>query len=166
VVVCAQKQKQCLPCELEAGDCWIAISLANCSGLILAARVAKHTDELIEELIVTTEGKTDCQRWNSDDWGGYERVVPPDVLHHISKDRTQRLERTNGIVRQQTGRWHRRQNKFGKLWEQTKVTTRLVVTYFNWIWQHSRLKTTAAQRAALVTRPWSWRNLATYPTIV
>lgn len=83
------------------------------------------------ELIVTTEAKTDCKWWNSDDWGGYERVLPPDVIHHIGKDRTQRLERTNGIVRQQTGRWHRRQNKFGKLWEQTIVTTRLVVAYFN-----------------------------------
>lgn len=24
-------------------------------------------------------------------------------------------------MRQHTGRWHRRQNKFGKLWNQTKV---------------------------------------------
>jgi len=39
---------------------------------------------------------------------------------------------------------HRRQNKFGKVWEQTKVTLRLVVSYFNWIWVHSRLGTTAA----------------------
>lgn len=66
---------------------------------------------------VSTEGKTDCKQWNSDDWGGYERVLPPEILHHTGKDKTQRLERTNGIVRQQTGRWHRRQNKFGKLWE-------------------------------------------------
>jgi len=87
------------------GDCWIALSLANSSGLILAARVGKHTDELIEELIVSTEGKTDCKRWNSDDWGGYERLLPPEILHYIGKDRTQRLERTNGVVRQQTGRW-------------------------------------------------------------
>ena len=106
-------------------------ALANCSGLILAARVGKHTDELIEQLLVTTQGKTDCKRWHSDDWGGYERVVPPEILHYIGKDRTQRLERTNPIVRQQTGKWHRRQNmrdcgrnpsprnsrKFGKLWE-------------------------------------------------
>ncbi len=63
------------------------------------------------------EGKTDCKQFNSDDWGGYERVLPPEVQHHIGKDKTQRLERTNGIVRQQTGRWHRRQNKFGKVWE-------------------------------------------------
>lgn len=159
-------QKQCLPGELEVGDCWIALSLANCSGLILATRVGKHTDELIEELIVTTIGKTDCQCWNSDDWGGDERVLPPKILHYIGKDRTQRLERTNGIVRQQTGKWHRRQNKFGKLWEQSKVTTRLVVSYFNWIWQHSRLKTTAAQRADLAARPWSWHDIAIYPTII
>lgn len=41
-----QKQKQCLPGELEAGDCWIGMSLADSSGLILAARVGKHTDKL------------------------------------------------------------------------------------------------------------------------
>jgi insertion element IS1 protein InsB len=80
------------------------LSLADSSGLILAARVGKHTDELIEELIVTTKAKTHCKWWHSDDWGGYERVLPPDVIHHIGKDRTQRLERTNGIVIQQTGR--------------------------------------------------------------
>ncbi len=45
MVVCRKKQKQCLPQELEAGDCWIGLSLANTSGLILAARVGKHTDE-------------------------------------------------------------------------------------------------------------------------
>ncbi len=166
MVVCAKKQKQCLADELEVGECWIALSLANSSGLILAARVGKHTDELLEELIVSTEGKSDCKHWNSDDWGGYERVLPFEILHYIGKDRTQRLERTNGIVRQQTGRWHRRQNKFGKLWEQTKVTTRLVVSYFNWIWQHSRFKTTAAQRAGLADRSWCWHDIAIYPTII
>lgn len=148
------------------GDCWIAMSLADSSCLILAARVGKHTDELLEELLVSTEGKTDCQCWNSDDWGGYERILPPEVEHYIGKDKTQRLERTNGIVRQQTGRWHRRQNKFGKLWEQTKVTMRIVVSYFNWIWQHSRLKTTAAHRAGLTDQPWTWRHLATFPTTI
>ncbi len=174
MVFCTKKQKQCFPGELEVGDCWIGVSLADSSGLILAARVGKHTDDLIEALVVSSEGKTDCKQWNSDDWGGYERVLPPEILHYIGKDKTQRLERTNGIVRQQTGRWHRRQNKFGKIWEQTKVTTRtplagrspIVVSYFNWIWQHSRLKTTAAQRAGLATRPWSWHDLLTYPTIV
>ena len=113
MVFCAKKQKRCFPGELEVGDCWIGVSLADSSGLILAARVGKHTDELYalggakpyEELVVSSEGKTDCKQWNSDDWGGYERVLPPEILHYIGKDKTQRLERTNGIVRQQTGRW-------------------------------------------------------------
>jgi insertion element IS1 protein InsB len=96
------------------------MSLADTSGLILTARVGKHTDEMLEELIVSTEGKTDCKDWNNDDWGGYEQGLPPEILHYIGKDKTQRLERTNGIVRQQTGRWHRQQNKFGKVWQQTK----------------------------------------------
>jgi insertion element IS1 protein InsB len=46
------------------------------------------------------------------------------------------------------------------------VTTRLVVSYFNWIWQHSRFKSTAAQRAGLADRCWSWYDIATYPTII
>lgn len=73
--------------------------------------MAFHTDELIDELVVNTEGKTNCKQFNSDDWGGYERVLPPEIQHHIGKDKTQRLERTHGTVWQQTGRWHRRQNK-------------------------------------------------------
>ena len=78
MVICAKKQKwslsfaevQCLPEELEVGDCWIAISLASSSELILSARVGKHTDELLEDLVVSTEGKTECKEWNSDNWGG------------------------------------------------------------------------------------------------
>lgn len=55
------------------------MSLADSSGLILAARVGKHTNELIAELVVTTERKTDCKQWNGDNWGGYERVLPPKI---------------------------------------------------------------------------------------
>ena len=46
------------------------------------------------------------------------------------------------------------------------VTTRLVVTYCNWIWQPSRFKTTAAQRAGLTERCWCWHDIAIYPTII
>ena len=61
MVICAKKQKQCLADELTVGDCWIAITLADSSGLILTARVGKHTDALIEALVVSTEGKTALQ---------------------------------------------------------------------------------------------------------
>jgi len=116
-------------------------------------------------LFVTTEGKTDCQNWKTDGWPSYQRVLPPLVKHQVGKIETQRLERTNGILRQQTGKWHRHQNKFAKVWEQTEVTTRLVLSYFNWIWQHSRLGTTAAQRAGLASTPWIWHDFAIYPTL-
>ncbi len=119
-----------------------------------------------KELVASTEGKIDCKEWGTDGWLGYERVLPSEVDHYISKVLTQRLERTNAILRQQTGRWHRRQNKFSKVWEQTEVTVRLVITYFNWIWQHSCLGTTAAQRAGLTDRAWTWNDIATYPTLV
>jgi IS1 family transposase len=147
------------------GDCWIGLSLAKDSGLILAARVGKHTDAFLEELVASTEGKTDCQQWHTDGWGGYERVLPAEIDHQVGKEGTQRLERTNGILRQHTGRWHRLQNKFAKLWKQTKVTLRLIVSYFNWLWENSRLGTTAAQRAGLTDNKWTWDNLVTYPTV-
>lgn len=142
------------------------MSLDKSSGLIVSARVNKHTDSLLAELVTSTEGKTSCKDWSTDDWGGYERVLASEYDHYVGKDQTQRLERTNGIIRQQTGRWHRRQNKFGKLWEQTKVSTRLIVSYFNWIWKHSRLHTTAAQRAGLTVRAWSWHDLVSFPTLI
>lgn len=147
------------------GDCWIGMTQARESGLILATRVGKHTDEFIAQLVENTEGKTDCQQWQTDGWGGYERVLSPEVRHIIGKDQTQQLERTNGIVRQQTGRWHRRQNKFAKVCSQTEGTVRLVVSYFNWIWVHSRKENTAAMRAGLATTPWSWHDLITYSTL-
>jgi len=55
-----------LPQELEAGDCWIAVSLAQLSGLILCGRIGKHTDELAQELVASTQAKTSCKEWGTD----------------------------------------------------------------------------------------------------
>ncbi len=124
---------QCLPEQLAAGDCWLALSLAQLSGLVLAGRVGKHTEELAQELVTSTEGKTSCKEWGTDGWGGYEQALCRDQIeHYISKALTQRVERTNGILCQQTRRWHRGQNKFSQVWKQTEVTLRLVISYFNW----------------------------------
>jgi transposase-like protein len=71
-----KKQKNCLTEELRLGDCWIGISLASDTGLILAARVGKHTDAFIEQLVNSTEGKTDSLYWNTDGWGGHQRLLP------------------------------------------------------------------------------------------
>ena len=161
-----KKQTHCWPEELEVGDCWIGVSLAQESGLTIGPRVGKHTDELLADWVARTEAQTDCKLWYTDEWGGYERMLPPEMIPIIGKHNTQRLERTNGIIRQQTARWHRRQNKFGKVWEQTTVTPRLVVRYFNWIWCHSRTQDTAAQRAGLASCPCSWHDLLTYPTFL
>jgi hypothetical protein len=46
-----------------------------------------------------------------------------------------------------------------------KIALHLIVTYFNWIWRHSCLETTAAQRAELTLRPWTWNDIAAYPTL-
>jgi hypothetical protein len=76
VVICRKKQKQCTSEERNRGDGWIGLSLARSSGLILTVCVGKHTDAFIEQLVVNTEGKSDCKQLNTDDWGGYERVLP------------------------------------------------------------------------------------------
>jgi IS1 family transposase len=90
-----------LPEELVAEDCWIALSLAQLSGLILTGRVGKHTNELAAELVLNTQGKTECKEWHTDGWSGYERVLCDcEIEHYISKALTQRSERTNGILRQ------------------------------------------------------------------
>ncbi len=86
MVICRKKQKHCLPIELEAGDCWIAVSLAQLSGLILCGRVGKHTDEIAIELVSSTQGKSECKEWHTEGWGGYERVLGEhDSDHYISK---------------------------------------------------------------------------------
>ena len=82
--------------------------------MILCVRVSKHTDELAIELVARSEGKTNCKEWHTDGWDGYERTLPDEIDHYVSKVLTQRLERTNGIIRQQTGRWHLGQNA---LWQ-------------------------------------------------
>ncbi len=111
-------------------------------------------------------GLTDCQKWKTDGWPSYQRVLPPLVKHQVEKIGTQRLERTNGILRQQTGKWHRHQNKFAKVWEQTEVTTRLVliatlIGFGNIVgWeqrQHSELGSAST--------PWTWHDVAIYPTL-
>jgi hypothetical protein len=45
-----RKQKRCQANELMVGDCWIGLTQAQGSGLILATRVGKHTDEFISNL--------------------------------------------------------------------------------------------------------------------
>lgn len=59
MVIRTKKQQHCLPGELAVGDCWIGLTLAKSSGLILAGRVGKRTDTFIAELFVSTEAKTD-----------------------------------------------------------------------------------------------------------
>ncbi len=78
----SKQQKRCLAEEVEAGDCWIAVSLAQLSGLILSGRIGKHTDQLAVELVINTQGKTDGTEWHTDGWGGYERVLRDDEIEH------------------------------------------------------------------------------------
>jgi hypothetical protein len=46
--------------------------------------VGKHTDELAIELVAISEGKTDCNEWHTDGWGGYSLVLPDDIVHYTA----------------------------------------------------------------------------------
>ncbi len=71
-----KKQKHCQAEDLKKGDCWIGLSLASNSGLIITARIGKHRDRLLSNLVANTEGKTDCKNWSTtDSWGGYETIL-------------------------------------------------------------------------------------------
>ena len=85
--------------ELTKGDCWIGMTQVSSSGLILATRVGKHTDQLLTELIANTKGKTNCKQWYTDDWGGPKRALPPTVEDIIGENQTHHKDGTNGIVR-------------------------------------------------------------------
>ncbi len=43
--------------------------------------MGKHTDSFLNELVLSTEGKTDSLHWNTDNWGGYERVLGAEMDH-------------------------------------------------------------------------------------
>jgi hypothetical protein len=60
----------------------VELSLVQLSGLILSGCVGKHADSLAQELVVNTEGKTDCQEWDTDGWKGYQRMLPETVDHY------------------------------------------------------------------------------------
>lgn len=85
MVLCQKKQKYCEPEELSIGDSWIALSLATDSGLVLSGRIGKHTDELAQELIEHTKGKTACHHWQTNGWEGYSRHLTDKVSHQVSK---------------------------------------------------------------------------------
>ena len=70
-----------------------------------------------------------------------------------------------GIIRQQLGRWHRRQNKFGKLWQQTEVTVRWARAYFIWFGFIVPKKILLRKELRNAIAPWSWNDLITYPTL-
>lgn len=145
------------PMNSKPSKSWIALSLAQLSGLILTGRVGKHNDELAIELVTSTEGKTDCSEWHTDGWEGYERVLPDEVEHYITKGLTQR-KRANqwncSLLKQGVGIADKiNLARYGSV---PVVTVKLVLSYFNWIWQHSCLGTTAAQRAELTDRAWTW----------
>jgi hypothetical protein len=68
----------------------MGLTLVKDSGLILAGQLEERTNTFIEELIISTEAKTECQCCQTDSWGGYGIVLAPEVKQQVSKAGTQR----------------------------------------------------------------------------
>ena len=60
---------------------------------ISLTRVQQRREDVNEELIVSTEAKTDSKQWHTDARGGYEQVLPPEVKHIIP------ITKSNAVLR-------------------------------------------------------------------
>jgi hypothetical protein len=80
--------------------------------------------------LYSPRGKRIARDLKRDDWGGYERVLPPEIKHHIGKDKTQRCSCVlTALSGNKLGDGIGRRTSERKVWDMTKVTTRLVVSY-------------------------------------
>jgi IS1 family transposase/transposase-like protein len=80
---------------------------------ILAHHNGRRTDASCKSLCQELFRKYDIQRYNTDDWQSYSKMLPSSI-HHISKKGTQRIERQNLNFRMHIKRLNRRTICFSK----------------------------------------------------
>jgi hypothetical protein len=89
-----------------------------------------------------------------------------EVEHYISKALTQRLERTNGIVRQQTLSLA---SKTKQIWQRLGTNESYLTLGYQLLpldlGAFSRAGLQLLARADLTSQPWAWRDIAVYPTL-
>ena len=91
---------------------WTWYALERESGRILAYQIGKRTDEmgkrLIEKLSIFP-----IRAYYTDNWQSYSKAIPA-LQHHIGKDNTWKIERTNLNFRTHLKRLHRKTICFSK----------------------------------------------------
>jgi IS1 family transposase/transposase-like protein len=113
----------------KANQCWRWLGITSSTRGIGAFVNGRRTDKNCRELIGQYQNSR-IQEFASDDWQSYQRFVPSEI-HHIGKDKTQRIERLNLSFRVHLKRLNRRTIAFSKSNEMHDAVIKLYVHYHN-----------------------------------
>ena len=87
---------------------WLWHAIDHASGGVLAYVLAPHKDQALVKLVNLLK-PFGIQRFFTDDWGAYERILDPDT-HLIGKKNTQKIERKHLTLRTRIKRLARKTN--------------------------------------------------------
>lgn len=108
---------------------WTWLGITSSTRRIGAFVNGRRTDKSCRELLNKYQNSK-VTEFASDDWQSYQKYVPND-LHHIGKDKTQRIERVNLNFRVHLKRLNRRTIAFSKTDEMHDAVIKLYVHYHN-----------------------------------
>jgi IS1 family transposase/transposase-like protein len=108
---------------------WTWLGITSSTRRIGAVVNGRRTDKNCRKLIGKYQNSS-VGEFASDDWQSYQKYVPKD-LHHIGKDKTQRIERVNLNFRIHLKRLNRRTIAFSKTDKMHDAVIKLYVHYHN-----------------------------------
>lgn len=108
---------------------WTWLAITSSSRRIGAFVNGRRTDKNCRELVGKYQN-SQVTEFASDDWQSYQKCVPPDI-HHIGKNKTQRIERVNLNFRVHLKRLNRRTIAFSKSDEMHDAVIKLYVRHHN-----------------------------------
>ena len=91
---------------------WTWYALERDSGIILAHQNGKRTDAICQQLFEKLR-LFPIRSYSTDNWQSYAKYIPS-TQHHIGKDQTWKIERTNLNFRTHLKRLHRKTICFSK----------------------------------------------------
>jgi insertion element IS1 protein InsB len=108
---------------------WTWLGITSSTRRIGAVVNGRRTDKNCRKLIGKYHNSSVAE-FASDDWQSYQKYVPKD-LHHIGKNKTQRIERVNLNFRVHLKRLNRRTIAFSKTDKMHDAVIKLYVHYHN-----------------------------------
>lgn len=108
---------------------WTWLGVTSSSRRIGAVVNGRRTDQSCRELVSKYQNSS-IEEFASDDWQSYPKYVPKE-LHHIGKNKTQRVERVNLNFRVHLKRLNRRTIAFSKTDKMHDAVIKLYVHHHN-----------------------------------